>query len=84
MTEQEKAEQLKKELYYEPDSGFGSDEETDEQEETCDFTGDICIGNKVFCEECPILTDDWEKEEPKKPVQFISTKEEDKKHDEPT
>lgn len=60
MSEQEKAEQLKKELYYEPDSGFGSDEECDMTDEYCDYTGEECIGDRSFCEDCPILTDQWE------------------------
>lgn len=77
MTEQEKAEQLKKQLYYEPDSGFGSDEEEDDQEPPCDYTGEDCIGDRRFCEECPILTDEWEEEKPTVADKDISRVEKD-------
>ena len=46
----------KKELY---DSQF-SMEEDEEVEELCDFTGEECIGDKRFCEECSVLTDEDE------------------------
>ena len=32
----------------------------DEEIEYCDYTGEECIGNKLFCEECPMM----EEEEP--------------------
>lgn len=57
MTEQQKAEQLKKEMYYDP---CPEEDEEYEECETCDYTGEDCFGDKRFCEECPILTDEWE------------------------
>jgi hypothetical protein len=53
------AEQLKKELLYDPNPCV---DETEEEIEFCDYTGEECIGNKLFCEECPVLTEDWGKE----------------------
>lgn len=29
--------------------------EEEEDEELCDYTGDLCIGDKMFCEECEVL-----------------------------
>jgi hypothetical protein len=36
----------------------------DEEEdiEICDYTGEECFGNKMFCEECPIMTEPDEEE----------------------
>lgn len=60
--EQECAEQEKKLLYYDPNpAGL----EEDEEDEICDYTGEECIGNKLFCEECSVFvstqndTSDW-------------------------
>lgn len=52
-------EQLKKEMYYDP---CPEEDEEYEECETCDYTGEDCFGDKRFCEECPILTDDWGEE----------------------
>lgn len=46
------AEQQKKLLYY---SEFNCGEECEEEEESCDYTGEECVGNKLFCEECEVL-----------------------------
>jgi hypothetical protein len=60
MVESEWANSMKKELYYNEVDYFGEGE--DNEEDSCDFTGEYCIGNRCFCEECPVLTDDWEEE----------------------
>ena len=35
---------------------------TEEDEETCDYTGEECFGNKLFCEECDTYIQDNPKE----------------------
>jgi hypothetical protein len=40
-------------------SEFYCGEEYGEEEETCDYNGEQCIGDKLFCEECPVITGDW-------------------------
>jgi hypothetical protein len=52
--------QQKFDMFYGPD--LGDYEEYEDDTESCDFTGEDCFGNKLFCEECPILTDNWEDE----------------------
>jgi hypothetical protein len=39
-----------------------SEEEDYEKEELCDYTGEQCIGNKMFCEECEVMRAKWRKE----------------------
>jgi hypothetical protein len=34
------------------ESEYDTGEDILEEEETCDYTGDICVGDKMFCEEC--------------------------------
>lgn len=36
--------------------------ETDEEDdiERCDYTGEICFGNKLFCEECDVIYEEGE------------------------
>jgi len=36
-----------------------SEEEDDEKEELCDYTGEPCIGNKMFCEDCEVMHAKW-------------------------
>jgi hypothetical protein len=31
------------------------DDEDIEPEDYCDYTGEICIGDPMFCEECPVM-----------------------------
>lgn len=51
--EREWAEEEKRKLYYWGDYGLPDQDEDDE--ELCDYTGDLCIGDKLFCEECPVF-----------------------------
>jgi hypothetical protein len=47
---QKTVEELKKELLYDPVPA------TDEEEEdTCGYTGEPCIGDPLFCEECEVM-----------------------------
>ena len=59
--EQEWAEQEKQRIMYEMEMGYYNDKDESE-EETCDYTGDECFGNKLFCEECEVLTGEEEEE----------------------
>lgn len=34
--------------------------EENEEEDLCDYTGDQCIGNKLFCEECDVFREEGE------------------------
>lgn len=53
--EEEKCQQL----YY-----AWNDADNEDDTEYCDYTDEECVGDKMFCEECPVLTDDsWEAEE---------------------
>jgi len=55
LSPEEEAENQKKLDLYDPDD-FSMDAEEDE--ETCDYTGDVCYGNKLFCEECDVLIEE--------------------------
>lgn len=32
-----------------------SEEDFESEIELCDYTGDQCFGNKLFCEDCPVM-----------------------------
>jgi hypothetical protein len=57
---------MSKELGPEDPEGWPNEEEI--EEELCDYTGEECIGDKMFCEECTVLTEEelepeeWENE----------------------
>lgn len=40
------------------ESEFDCGEDVLEEEDLCDYNGDPCIGDRMFCEECPVLKDD--------------------------
>jgi hypothetical protein len=44
------------------ESEYDCGEDVLEEEDLCDYNGDPCIGDKMFCEVCPVLTGDWEPE----------------------
>jgi hypothetical protein len=50
------------------ESEFCCGEDVLEEEDICDYNGEQCIGDRMFCEECPVLTGDWSdwQKEPKK------------------
>ena len=60
------AEEQKKQEYYDsqvnPCLYCGSNNCEDciylEEEEVCDYTGEECFGNKMFCEECSVLMEE--------------------------
>lgn len=56
MDEKKFVEDLKREVLYEPD--LDDEEEEDDEDYTCDITGEECIGDPAFCEECPIMTEE--------------------------
>lgn len=37
---------------------YDTGEDVLEEVDYCDFTGEECFGDKMFCEECPVLTDE--------------------------
>lgn len=39
------------------ESEFDCGEDVLEEEDLCDYNGDPCIGDRMFCEECPIWED---------------------------
>lgn len=52
-------EQEKFDQFYADTMDFGNEED---EEDICDYTGEQCIGNKLFCEECEIFHDNQEEE----------------------
>jgi hypothetical protein len=49
------------------ESEFDCGEDVLEEEDLCDYNGEQCIGDKLFCAECPVLTGYWS-EEKKNPL----------------
>ena len=44
------------------ESEYDCGEDVLEEEDLCDYNSDPCFGDKMFCEECPVLTGDVEPE----------------------
>lgn len=42
---------------------YDTGEDVLEEEDICNYTGEQCIGDKMFCEECPVFKDDLDKKE---------------------
>ena len=49
------------ECYYKPCIDMFDDSFVEDEQEICDYTGELCFGDKMFCEECEVMYEGDEK-----------------------
>lgn len=42
------------------ESEYDNGEDVLEEEDVCDYNGETCFGDEMFCEDCPVVNDEEE------------------------